>query len=197
MKNLTKRQRTIFTYIHKRIKSLNPPTIREIATHFGVCDETIKEHLSALEKKKYIKREKGKQRAISITKPDATEIQIFGRVAAGDPILAVQNREGTLPIPTHMINENDKCFGLRVLGASMSGIGILDGDVVYVRQQATAENGDIVVAMVFDEATVKRFFLEGDRVRLHPENPDVKPIIANVRDVRIIGKVIGSFREFV
>lgn len=218
-KYLTARQREIFTYIQRRIKEGYPPTIREIGSKFGFSEKAAHDHLNALEKKKYIGREEGKPRAISILKEadpklqtskwlegqnanpnlaetprDIIEIPIFGRVAAGTPLLASQNIEGTLPIPTRMVN-NHECFALRIIGSSMVGAGILEGDFVIVRRQANADPGDIVVALVEDEATVKRFYIDGEKVRLQPENPAIEPVIFNVNDVMILGKVIGLHRE--
>ncbi|MCG9131250.1 transcriptional repressor LexA [Candidatus Poribacteria bacterium] len=218
-KYLTARQREIFTYIQRRIKEGYPPTIREIGSKFGFSEKAAHDHLNALEKKKYIGREEGKPRAISILKEadpklqtskwlegqnanpnlaetprDIIEIPIFGRVAAGTPLLASQNIEGTLPIPTRMVN-NHECFALRIIGSSMIGAGILEGDFVIVRRQANADQGDIVVALVEDEATVKRFYIEGEKVRLQPENPTIEPVIFSVNDVMILGKVIGLHRE--
>ena len=218
-KNLTDRQREIFTYIQRRIKEGYPPTIREIGSEFGFSEKAAHDHLNALEKKKYIDREDGKPRAISIlkeadpklatskwlegqnanpalseTQRDITEIPIFGRVAAGTPLLASQNIEGTLPMPTRMLNDHE-CFALRIIGSSMIGVGIMEGDFVIVRRQPDADPGDIVVAMVEDEATVKRFFVDGDQVRLQPENPTIEPSVFDTKDVIILGKVIALHRE--
>ena len=218
-KNLTKRQREIFNYIQRCIQNGYPPTIREIGSQFGFSEKAAHDHLNALEKKKYIDRQEGKPRAISILKEaqpkittsrwleepsanltlgetarDITEIPIFGRVAAGEPLLASQNIEGTLPIPTRMVNDYE-CFALRIIGSSMIGVGILEGDYVIVRKQSDADPGDIVVAMVEDEATVKRFFVDGDRVRLQPENPAIEPSIFSTDAVQILGKVIGLHRQ--
>ncbi len=218
-KFLTARQREIFTYIQQRIKEGYPPTIREIGDQFGFSEKAAHDHLNALEKKKYIEREGGKPRAISILKEadpklatskwlegqnanpalvdaqrDIIEIPIFGRVAAGTPLLASQNIEGTLPIPARMVN-NYECFALRIIGSSMAGAGILEGDFVIVRRQANADPGDIVVALVEEEATVKRFYIEGEQVRLQPENPSIEAATFNVKDVMILGKVVGLHRE--
>ena len=115
-------------------------------------------------------------------------------MAAGEPLLASQNIEGTLPIPARMVN-NHECFALRIIGSSMVGAGILEGDFVIVRRQANADPGDIIVALVEDEATVKRFYIDGECVRLQPENPAIEPTIFNVSDVMILGKVIGLHRQ--
>ena len=218
-KNLTNRQREIFNYIQQCIKEGYPPTIREIGSQFGFSEKAAHDHLNALEKKKYIERAEGKPRAISILKEvqpkiatgkllegesanpalidaerDIIEIPIFGRVAAGTPLLASQNIEGTLPIPARMVN-NYECFALRIIGSSMIGVGILEGDYVIVKRQSDADPGDIVVAMVNDEATVKRFFIDGDQVRLQPENPTIEASVFNVNEVTILGKVICLHRE--
>ena len=218
-KLLTVRQREIFTYIQRRIKGGYPPTIREIGSKFGFSEKAAHDHLNALEKKKYIGREEGKPRAISILKEadpkletskwlegqnanpalaevqrDIVEIPIFGRVAAGKPLLASQNIEGTLPIPARLVN-NHECFALRIIGSSMVGAGILEGDFVIVKKQANADPGDIIVALVEDEATVKRFYIDGEQVRLQPENPTIEPTLFNVNDVMILGKVIGLHRH--
>ena len=218
-KKLTNRQREIFDYIQKCIKEGYPPTIREIGSQFGFSEKAAHDHLNALEKKKYIEREEGKPRAISILKEaqpkvvtskwlegqsanpalveserDIIEIPIFGQVAAGTPLLASQNIEGTLPIPTRMVN-NYECFALRIMGSSMIGVGILEGDYVIVKRQSDADPGDIVVAMVEDEATVKRFFIDDNRVRLQPENPAIEPSLFDVNEVTILGKVIALHRE--
>ena len=122
----------------------------------------------------------------------AVEVPIVGRVAAGEPILASENVEGTLPVPREVVKE-DPCFALRVNGKSMIDAGIFEGDVVIVRSQNYADTGDIVVALLDDEATVKRFFRDGDRIRLQPENSVMSPII--VDDAQILGKVVGVFRR--
>lgn len=217
-KGLTSRQRAIFTYIQRRIKEGYPPTISEIARDFGFSNKAAHDYLTALAKKKYIQREEGKPRAIAIlkeadpklesskwlqghnanpalseTERDVVEIPIFGQVAAGTQLFASQNIEGALPIPTRMVNGYE-CFALRITGSSMSGVGILDGDFVIVRKQSDADPGDIVVALVNDEATVKRFFLHHRYVRLHPENPDFKPTFFDSSEVTILGKVIGLHR---
>ena len=219
MKGLTARQREVFTYIQRYIKVGYPPTLRLIAIEFGFSVAAARDHLNALEKKKYIGREAGKPRSIFILKEvgpkiatskwlegqranpvlakadrDVSEIPIFGRVAAGTLLLASQNIEGTLPIPSRMVN-NSECFALRIIGSSMIDAGILEDDLVIVKRQAVADPGDIVVALVEDAATVKRFFMDGDQVRLQPENPSIEPSLFNVNAVMILGKVIGLRRE--
>jgi repressor LexA len=155
--------------------------------------------MNAVEKKGYIKRVRGKPRAIEIMDftPErgpqrVAQVPIVGRVSAGTPLLADQNIDGTLPLPQEMVRD-DQCFALRVDGSSMINVGIFEGDTVVVRSQSYADAGDIVVALLDEEATVKRFFRDGDKIRLQPENASMRPII--VSDVQILGKVIGLFRK--
>ena len=199
-KRLTHRQERIFNFICNQIREVGyPPTVREIAAEFEISEKGAHDHLNAIEKKDYIRREPGKPRAIEITEflskkllQSVTEVPIVGRVAAGTPLLATQNIDGTLPLPNDMVN-GDTCFALRVKGSSMIDAGIFEGDVVVVRSQEHADAGDIVVALLDDEATVKRFFIDGDNIRLQPDNPALPPII--VKNVQILGKVIALFRQ--
>ena len=199
-KRLTHRQERIFNFICNQIREVGyPPTVREIAAEFEISEKGAHDHLNAIEKKDYIRREPGKPRAIEITEflskkllQSVTEVPIVGRVAAGTPLLATQNIDGTLPLPNDMA-KGDTCFALRVKGSSMIDAGIFEGDVVVVRSQEHADAGDIVVALLDDEATVKRFFIDGDNIRLQPENPALPPIIVN--NVQILGKVIALFRQ--
>ncbi len=199
-KKLTHRQERIFNFICNHIREIGyPPTVREIAAEFEISEKGAHDHLNAIEKKDYIRRVPGKPRAIEITEflskkllQSVTEVPIVGRVAAGTPLLASQNIDGTLPLPNDMANA-DTCFALRVKGSSMIDAGIFEGDVVVVRSQEHADAGDIVVALLDDEATVKRFFIDGDKIRLQPENAALPPIVVN--NVQILGKVIALFRQ--
>ncbi len=194
-KRLTTRQGQVLAYIRTCInRDGYPPTVREIGSEFNFSEKAAHDHLSALEKKKYIQRVPGKPRAISIPGRQIKEVPIVGRVAAGSPLLASENIEGSLPVPLRMV-DNHECFALRIIGSSMIDAGILEGDFVIVKRQADADPGDIVVALIEDEATVKRFFIDGERVHLHPENPNHEPRVVPVNDVRILGKVIGLHRE--
>ncbi len=177
-----------------------PPSVREICEAVGLkSTSTVHGHLDRLEKKGYIRRDKTKPRAIEILDEDAlffssrdlVHVPVLGRVTAGQPILAVENIEETFPLPSQYLPNSD-VFMLRVEGESMIGAGIFDGDQVIVKKQEYAENGDYVVALLEDEATIKTFYREKGYVRLQPENPSMEPIIT--RDVRILGKVIGLFR---
>lgn len=197
--SLTPRQERILEFIINELRTRGyPPSVREICRAVGLrSSSTVHAHLSQLEKKGYIRRDPSKPRAIEVLirnqdKEKTIQVPIVGRVTAGEPILAVENLEGTLTLPQNFVGPGE-AFLLRVHGDSMTEAGILDGDLVLVRRQETAENGDIVVALLDDEATVKRFFREKGFIRLQPENLHLEPIIA--REVRILGKVIGVLRR--
>ena len=199
-KPLTKKQDRIFEFVRKHLQDIGyPPTVREIGTAFKISEKGAHDHLNAIEKKGYIRRIPKKPRAIEILEfvpqklpQAAVEVPIVGRVAAGEPVLASENVEGTLPVPQEVVKE-DTCFALRISGKSMIEAGIFEGDVVIVRSQNYADTGDIVVALLDEEATVKRFFRDGNRIRLQPENTMMSPII--VDDAQILGKVVGLFRK--
>jgi repressor LexA len=203
-RDLTDRQREILDFIKAEMRRKGyPPTVRDIGQAVGLSSSsTVHSHLNALEAKGLIKRDPSKPRALEVIGHDretvvttmrgVRELPVLGAVAAGTPMLAEENIEGTIPLPTEVVRE-DSTFVLRVKGDSMIDAGIFDGDFVVVRQQPTAENGDIVVALLEDEATVKRFFREPDRIRLQPENDSMEPIY--VRDVTILGKVVAVFRR--
>lgn len=200
---LTRRQEQILDFIRSEIHRKGyPPSVREIGEAVGLSSSsTVHAHLAALERHGYIRRDPTKPRALEVLDFRDTErgvdprsvtaVPLVGAVAAGQPILAAENIEATLPLPAEFAGEST--FVLRVRGDSMVEAGILDGDYVVVRQQQTADNGDIVVALVEDEATVKRFYRESDRIRLQPENSAMEPIY--VRDARILGKVVALFRR--
>lgn len=205
MTKLSSRQQAILDFIKKEVRSKGyPPSVREIGEAVGLASSsTVHGHLDRLEKKGLIRRDATKPRAIEITDgsldmnvlPESTtRVPLVGKVTAGTPILATENIEDYFPLPSHMVGDHT-VFMLSVVGDSMIEAGIHDGDYVIVRQQSTASNGDIVVAMTEDnEATVKRFFKEKDHIRLQPENSAMEPI--RLRNVKILGKVIGLFREF-
>jgi repressor LexA len=203
-RDLTDRQREILDFIKAEMRRKGyPPTVRDIGQAVGLSSSsTVHSHLNALEAKGLIKRDPSKPRALEVIGHDretvvttmrgVRELPVLGAVAAGVPMLAEENIEGTIPLPTEVVRE-DSTFVLRVKGDSMIDAGIFDGDFVVVRQQPTADNGDIVVALLEDEATVKRYFRESDRIRLQPENDSMEPIY--VRDVTILGKVVAVFRR--
>ncbi len=197
-KKLTSRQATILKYIQKVIEDRGyPPSVREIGEAVGLkSSSTVHTHLVNLEKKGYIRRDPTKPRAIEVlkNKPSVVQIPVVGRVAAGKPILAIENIESTFPLPTSFLKSKKDVFMLTTKGDSMINVGIYDGDYLVVCQQQTAEDGDIVVALLNGEdATVKRFFKEEDSIRLQPENDLMEPIRS--KDVMILGKVIGVFRK--
>lgn len=198
---LSSRQKQILTYIKDMLRAKGyPPSVREIGEAVGLSSSsTVHSHLAKLEELGFIRRDPTKPRAIDVLEETPwrqkalTPVPLVGRVTAGQPILAMENIEETYPLPTELVGR-DNVFMLAVRGDSMVNAGILDGDYVLVRDQDTARNGEIVVAMVGDdEATVKRFFREKDHVRLQPENDYLEPIIS--REVSILGKVIGVFRK--
>ncbi|MDR2520327.1 MAG: transcriptional repressor LexA [Eubacteriaceae bacterium] len=177
-----------------------PPSVREICTAVDLASTSSVHHqLNNLEKKGYIRRDPLKPRALEILKnnpfaarPDVVEVPVIGTVTAGEPITAFEDYTDTFPLPASFV-KNNNCFMLNVKGSSMINAGILDGDQVIVKQQNVAEDGDYVVAMIEDEATVKTFYREDGRIRLQPENPMMAPIFA--RNVDILGIVIGVFRK--
>jgi repressor LexA len=203
MKDLTQKQKQILEFITNFVKEKNyPPSIREIADHFQITPKGAYDHLKAIEKKGFIKTEKNRSRAIELVKTntdvdlDMIKIPLVGRVAAGAPILAEENIEEYLTFPRSMIPANSErdIFALRVTGDSMIDAKINDGDIAIIKKTSTAENGDIVVALIDDEATLKYFYKEKDHIRLEPANAKYKPIIT--KNAIIIGKLIGLYRRF-
>ncbi|MBW6468114.1 MAG: transcriptional repressor LexA [Coriobacteriia bacterium] len=202
-RELTDRQRQILDFIRAEIHRRGfPPSVREIGEAVGLSSSsTVHSHLAALEDKGFLRRDPSKPRALEVLDYRDTDraidydgvraVPLVGQVAAGAPLLAAENIEATMSLPVEMADEST--FILRVRGDSMIEAGILDGDFVVVRQQSSASNGEIVVALLEDDATVKRFFKEADRVRLQPENSALEPIYA--RDVTILGKVVALFRR--
>ena len=199
---ISKKQEEILNYIKNEILERGfPPAVREICQAVGLkSTSSVHSHLESLERNGYIRRDPTKPRAIEILdesfnmiRREMVNVPIIGTVAAGQPILAEQNIEGYFPIPTEYM-PNKQSFMLKVKGESMINAGIFDGDKVLVKQQATAENGDIVVALVDDSATVKTYYKENGHYRLQPENDSMDPII--VDNCEILGKVFGVFRIF-
>ncbi len=199
---LTARQREILSFL---IRFLNergyPPTVREIALHFGLKGpKSPKKRLDALEEKGYIRRSPGKSRAIEVVgaSPSGSSrlVPIVGKVGAGGPSLALEDVEGTLALDRSLAR-GDETFFLGVKGESMIGDHIQDGDLALVYPQAMVENGEIAVVLIGDEATLKRVYKEGDALRLQPSNPSMKAIIVRMGEERVtvVGKVIGIFRK--
>jgi len=223
---LTQRQREILEFISASIVERGfPPTLREIGEHFNIRSTNgVNDHLKALEKKGHLRREDLKSRAMRPVLPDGSgelipmarramgtgdvqvisdsddmaEIPILGRVAAGQPILAIEQATDSVKVDRVLIGGHREVFGLRIVGESMIEDGIFDGDYVFVKKTPSAHTGDIVVAMIEGEATVKRYYPEGDRIRFQPANSNMSPIIvrkADFKSVDIIGIVVGVYRK--
>jgi repressor LexA len=200
--DLTKRQQEIFDFIKRySAKYGYPPTVRDIGKAVGLASSsTVHAHLSNLEKIGLLRRDPSKPRAIELFDRAAAGVRnlvkpglpLVGQVAAGQPVLAEENIEDYIQTPSYAGGEDGE-YLLRVRGESMHKVGILDGDLVVVKPQDVAEDGEIVVALIGDEATVKRYFREGDHVRLQPENDTMQPIRS--RDVRVLGRVVGLMRN--
>jgi len=224
---LTDRQLEVLRFIAREIEERGyPPTIREIGEALDIASTNgVNDHLKALERKGYLQRDPAKSRALIPTSqardvlgagggPDnvvslaarrdarrstrMVEIPIVGRVAAGQPILAQEQVEGTVQVDSFFLGTSKKVYALRVQGDSMIGDGILSGDYIFVKKQLQADDGEIVVALIDDEATVKRVYFEGDRVRFQPSNPRMAPIYVRREDFRstmILGVVVGVYRK--
>lgn len=199
---ISDKQKEILEYMKQEILNKGyPPTVRDIceAVHLK-STSSVHSHLETLEKNGYIRRDPTKPRAIEIiddnfnlTRREMVNVPLVGRVAAGEPLLAVENIESYFPVPAEFM-PNAESFMLKVKGESMINAGIFDGDQILVEKKSTARNGEIIVALVDDSATVKTFYKENNRIRLQPENDTMDPII--VDDCEILGKVFGVFRFF-
>ena len=199
---ITEKQSQILEYIKSEILNKGyPPSVRDICQAVNLkSTSSVHSHLETLEKNGYIRRDPTKPRTIEIiddnfnlVRREVVNVPMVGTVAAGQPILAIENIDNYFPIPSEYM-PNEETFMLKVKGESMINAGILDGDNILVKRQNTAQNGDMVVALVDDSATVKTFYKENGYIRLQPENDDMDPII--VPDCEIIGKVFGVFRFF-
>ena len=193
MEGLTKSQQKVYDYLIKTLPSGVPPTVREICRATGLrSTSTVHAHLKTLERLGYISRDAGLNRSIHLAGTEPTsQVPVLGRVTAGMPILAVEDIEGYLPFPQ---KSGKELFALHVMGLSMRDAGILDGDYVVVERTPTADDGEIVVAMIDEEATVKRLFREPDGIRLQPENPDFEPIYSD--NASLLGRVIAVLRYY-
>jgi repressor LexA len=200
MKAPTSRQTEVLDFLKSFLGGHKyPPTIREIASHFGISVKGAYDHVKALEKKGLIACDNNRSRAIEIieTQSDSDnrqrQVPLLGHVAAGMPLFAEENNEGSLSLPASIVGSGD-VFALRVEGESMIGAGIMDGDVAVFAHQPHAENGQIVVAMVDEAVTLKRFYKEKNRVRLQAENPAYPPLYT--ADVRILGRLVALVRSY-
>ena len=216
---LTARQRQVFEFIESKIQEWGyPPTIREIGEHLGIKSTNgVADHLKALKRKGYLQQRGHKSRTLIPTEPAMSQTQannvvpmippnsgstisipLLGRVAAGEPILAEEHAEGTVVVDSLLVGGNKKVFALKVVGESMIEDGIFDGDYIFVQKRSHAEPGEILVVMIENEATVKRYYPEGDRIRLQPANSAMEPIYVNkadFREVQIMGLVVGVYRN--
>jgi repressor LexA len=212
MQGLTKRQEQTLDFIRKSIEERGyPPTLREIGEYMGIRSTNgVNDHLRALERKGYLRREDMKSRALKLVESmassapvkveddDLIEVQVLGRVAAGLPLLAEENVVDTVRVDRMLVRGGREVFGLRVAGDSMIEAGILSGDYIFVKKQSTAERGEIVVALIGDEATVKYFYPERDYVRFQPANSQMAPILVRATDFKstmLLGKVVGVYRR--
>ena len=210
---LTDRQREVYEFIQDRIQAWGyPPTIREIGEHLGIRSTNgVADHLKALKRKGYLNHDERKSRTLTPVSPtDGTVVRalgsrgegiavpILGRVAAGEPILAEEQALGTVVVDSVLLGDGRKVFALKVVGDSMIDDGIFDGDYIFVRKRETAEPGDIVVVIIEGEATVKRYYPEGERIRLQPANSRLQPIYVHKKDfktVQVMGIVVGVYRK--
>ena len=204
MKKLTVKQSAILDYIRQTINERGaPPTLREIGSHFNITSTNgVRSFLTALEKKGAIRRHSYRSRGIELaegpkTIASFTAIPIVGRVAAGEPILAEENIEGRIGVDSDLLS-GEELFALRVRGESMINAGIHDGDLIFARKQPVAERGEIVVAIIGDEATVKYYYPDDGRIRLEPANESYRTIVVDraAPDFFIAGKVVGIFRKY-
>ncbi len=215
MQGLTKRQAQTLEYIRQSIEERGyPPTLREIGEYMGIRSTNgVNDHLRALERKGYLRREDMKSRALRLVKSDpdrvpppgsaeesedVIDVQVLGRVAAGLPLLAEENVIDTVRVDRMLVRGGREVFGLRVQGDSMIEAGILNGDYIFVRKSSTAERGQIVVALIGEEATVKYYYPERDYVRFQPANSAMAPILVRATDFRptmLLGTVVGVYRR--
>jgi repressor LexA len=216
MQGLTKRQEQTLDFIRQSIEDRGyPPTLREIGEHMGIRSTNgVNDHLRALERKGYLTREDMKSRALKLVEDqleassnapaklnaeeDLIEVRVLGRVAAGLPLYAEENVIDTVRVDRMLVRGGREVFGLRVTGDSMIEAGILSGDYIFVKKQSTADRGDIVVALIGDEATVKYFYPERDYVRFQPANAQMAPILVRASDFKstmLLGKVVGVYRR--
>jgi repressor LexA len=203
MKEPTKRQEEVLTFIAEYIQEhAYPPTIREIADYFVISVKGAHDHVTALKKKGLVKQEDKRSRTMELVwegnrKNGFLEIDILGTVAAGKPILSVENKEGSIRLDSSCLNKNKEYFALLVRGDSMEGAGIMDGDTVVIEKQNTVRNGEIAVVMLDEAATLKTFYRESSRIRLQPGNPKYPPTFCSSdEDVRVLGRVVQVFRNY-
>ena len=194
------KQNEVYNFIKLQIKEKGyPPSVREICKAVGLSStSSVHFHLKRLEKEGLIKRDSSKTRAIEIVDPtskkEVINVPIVGTITAGNPILAIENIEDVFPLPVDYVKNTKDLFMLKVSGESMIEAGILDGDLAIIEKTDSASNGDIVVALIDNEATLKRFFKESSYIRLQPENKSMKPII--LEDCKVLGRLVGIYRKY-
>jgi repressor LexA len=201
MKELTERQKEILSFIADYLKNYSyPPTIREIAEHYHISVKGAHDHVTALRKKGFLRQVDKRPRTMGLTHampekpPELVEIPLLGSVAAGAPILAEENFDGNIVLHRTMLRKNQKYFALKVIGDSMSGAGILEGDTAIIEKHHIVQNGDIAVAVIDEAVTLKRFYKESARIRLQAENPAYRPIYSH--DVKILGRLYTIIRSY-
>ena len=203
MKVLTARQQQVLHFIQDFTEeNVCPPSVREIAEHFSISIKAIQDHIAALRKKGYLSQSEKRSRSLRVlkeTRPEVrkiatVEIPLLGTIAAGKPLFCDENYENTIVLPQDFVKDGQKHFALHVRGTSMRDAGILDGDIAIIRQCNSAQDGDIVVALIEDSVTLKRFFKESTRIRLQPENPEFKPIYS--QEVQILGILSNILRNY-
>ena len=200
MKQITERQKEVLKYISDYAEENSfPPTVREISDHFNISLRAIQDHISALQRKGYITQGQNRSRSIRVLsekepKVFMGKVPVLGTVAAGKPLLSEENLDGYVNLTEPFVRPGKNYFALRVRGQSMTGVGILDGDLAVIEQTNVAQNGQIIVAVIDDAITLKRYFKEAERVRLQPENPDFKAIYC--QDVRIVGILSNIVRTY-
>ncbi len=204
MKELTERQEQVLNFIRSYMEENScPPTVREAAEFFSISLKAVQDHFLALRKKGYLSRVEKRSRSLKVLIDEdsedkkivySTEVPILGSVAAGKPIFCEENYKGSVTLFAPLIHEGSSYFALTVQGTSMMNAGILDGDLAIIRQQTTARNGQIVVALLDDSVTLKRFFKESSRILLQPENPEFNPIYC--QDVKILGTLVSLIRSY-
>lgn len=200
MKGITARQQEVLNFIVESTKENNyPPTVREIATHFGISLRAVQDHIAALQKKGYLSQSQKRARSLTVTQnrtntPFVSKVPLLGTVAAGKPLLSEENLDGYVNLTEPFVRPGKTYFALRVRGQSMINAGILEGDLAVVEQAQTAVDGQIVVAVIDDAITLKRFYKESDRVKLQPENPAFEPIYS--KDVKIVGTLSNIVRTY-
>jgi len=201
MKGPTKRQQEVLDFITEYLDDhAYPPTIRELALHFSISVKGAQDHVTALKKKGLLRQGDKKSRTMELVRnrdeeKDFLEIPLIGTVAAGQPIMAEENREGSISLPVSMLRKNREYFALRVRGDSMIGAGIMEGDLAIIEHQNMAHNGEIAVVMLEDSVTLKTFYRENTRIRLQPENANYSPIFCT-GDVRILGRLAHILRSY-